>query len=516
MSTIKIRCLKVSKDIYNKEVNFNNKFTNVGLTYDDVLILPEYTDIKPSQIDISTNLSKNIKLNIPFISSAMDTVTEDLMAIAMAKEGGIGVIHRNLSIDNQAEHVYRVKRYNSEIIYNPISIQNNSTIKDLYNLCKRYHVSGLPVVNKDNILIGIITKRDIRFIKNSFNNKELTYKVENFMTHMPLITGQIGISRKNAFHLLKKNKVEKLPLIDNKRKLKGLITVKDFDQKKQFPLAAKDINGRLLVGAAIGIFKDSWKRAMTLIEAGVDALFLDTANGHNSKAYKMIKRLKKESIVKKVDIIGGQAATYECARSLMHANVDAIKVGVGPGSICTTRIVAGVGVPQITAINESYKAVYKSSIPIIADGGIKHSGDIGKALLAGSSSIMIGSLFAGCDESPGYLTFFNGKQYKSYRGMGSLGAIIARGNSQSYSGDKYYQETSKLEDAITEGIEGQVPYTGPLRGVVNKLVGGLRKTMFYVGSRSILDFKKKGRFIRITTAGLKESHPHDIYIPKSD
>lgn len=505
---------------FNQKI-FDPKFVKVGLTYDDVLILPEYTDIQPDQIDLSVHLSKRIKLNIPLLSSAMDTVTESVMAIAMAKEGGMGVIHRNLSIEDQAENVYRVKRYNSEIISDPIFIQSGSTINDLYNMRKRFHISGLPVVNKDGILLGIITNRDTKFIEET-SSQFLSCRVDQFMTKLPLITGHIGISRKDAFLLLQKYKIEKLPLINHNGKLKGLITVKDFNKEKLYPYAAKDNKGRFLVGAAIGFLGDSWKRVMTLIEAGVDVLFLDTANGYNAGAYKIIKRLKNDLYAKNVDIIGGQAATYESAKFLINAGVDGIRVGVGPGSICTTRIVSGIGVPQITAIYESSKAVNDSLnnkknskiIPLIGDGGIQYAGDIGKAFVAGANTVMIGSLFAGCEESPGNLIFFNGKQYKSYRGMGSLGAIQDRGKNSSYSGDKYYQnEANNDRKMIPEGIEGQVPYKGPLSGVINQLIGGLRKTMFYVGSKNIYDLQKKGRFMQITAAGLKESHPHNICIP---
>jgi len=486
----------------------HDPFGFVGLTYDDVLLLPGHTDVIPSDADTSSRISKRITVQTPLLSAAMDTVTESRMAIAMARQGGLGVIHRNLSIADQADHVDRVKRSESGMITNPLVIGPEATLLELDQLCARYRVSGLPVVDADNRLLGIITNRDTRFVPESEYPNRL---VRDVMTKMPLITGRVGISRDEASDLLAKNKIEKLPLVDADGRLQGLITTKDFTKAEQYPLATKDEEGRLRVGAAIGFFGDGWERAMTLVEAGVDALFVDTANGHSQGVLDMISRLKAEKAAAHVDIIGGQAATREGAQALIDAGADGIKVGVGPGSICTTRVVAGVGVPQITAIYESAKAAIPAGVPLIADGGLQYSGDIGKALVAGADTVMLGSLLAGCAESPGDLIFVNGKQYKSYRGMGSLGAMQSRGKNTSYSKDRYFQaDVSGDDKLIPEGIEGRVAYRGPLSSVAYQLVGGLRQTMFYVGSPNIAELKARGKFVRITPAGLKESHPHDI------
>ncbi|MGW9415864.1 IMP dehydrogenase [Arthrobacter cupressi] len=486
----------------------HDPFGFVGLTYDDVLLLPGHTDVIPSDADTSSRISKRITVQTPLLSAAMDTVTESRMAIAMARQGGLGVIHRNLSIADQADHVDRVKRSESGMITNPLVIGPEATLQELDQLCARYRVSGLPVVDADNRLLGIITNRDTRFVPESEYPSRLVSEV---MTKMPLITGRVGISREEASDLLAKNKIEKLPLVDELGRLQGLITTKDFTKAEQYPLATKDDEGRLRVGAAIGFFGDGWERAMTLIDAGVDALFVDTANGHSQGVLTMIARLKAEKAAAHVDIIGGQAATREGAQALIDAGADGIKVGVGPGSICTTRVVAGVGVPQITAIYESAKAAIPAGVPLIADGGLQYSGDIGKALVAGADTVMLGSLLAGCDESPGDLIFVNGKQYKSYRGMGSLGAMQSRGKNTSYSKDRYFQaDVSGDDKLIPEGIEGRVAYRGPLSSVAYQLVGGLRQTMFYTGAPTIPELKARGKFVRITAAGLKESHPHDI------
>jgi IMP dehydrogenase len=438
----------------------------------------------------------------------MDTVTESRMAVAMARQGGLGVIHRNLSIDDQADHVDRVKRSESGMITNPLTIHPEATLQELDQLCSRYRVSGLPVVDPDGRLLGIVTNRDTRFVPESDFPLR---RVSDVMTKMPLITGHVGISRDEASAKLATNKIEKLPLVDEQGRLKGLITTKDFTKAEQYPLATKDAEGRLRVGAAIGFFGDGWERAMKLIDAGVDALFVDTANGHSQGVLDMISRLKKEKAAAHVDIIGGQAATREGAQALIDAGADGIKVGVGPGSICTTRVVAGVGVPQITAIYESARAAIPAGVPLIADGGLQYSGDIGKALVAGADTVMLGSLLAGCDESPGELIFVNGKQFKSYRGMGSLGAMQSRGKNTSYSKDRYFQaDVSGDDKLIPEGIEGRVAYRGPLSSVAYQLVGGLRQTMFYTGAPTIAELKARGKFVRITAAGLKESHPHDI------
>ena len=486
----------------------DDPFGLTGLTYDDVLLLPGNTDVIPSDADTSTRLSKRITLGTPIISAAMDTVTDSQMAISMARLGGMGVIHRNLSIEDQAAHVDRVKRSESGMIINPVTIGADATIGEYDNLCGYYKVSGLPVVTEDGKLEGIITNRDIRYLSRSDYESTL---VRDVMTPMPLITGSPNLTKDEAFALLSKNKIERLPLIDEAGKLAGLITLKDFVKTEQYPRATKDDDGRLRVGAAIGFFGDGYERAMALVEAGVDALFVDTANGHSQGVLDMISRLKKDPAAAHVDVIGGQAATREGAQAIIDAGADAVKVGVGPGSICTTRIIAGVGVPQVTAINESAKAAIPAGVPLIADGGMQHSGEIGKALVAGADSVMLGSLLAGTAEAPGDLIFMNGKQFKAYRGMGSLGAMQTRGRHKSYSKDRYFQaDVSSEEKLIPEGIEGQVPFRGPLSAVLHQLEGGLRQTMFYVGSRTIEELKTKGKFVRITPAGLKESHPHDI------
>ncbi|OFN02546.1 IMP dehydrogenase [Rothia sp. HMSC064D08] len=486
----------------------DDPFGFTGLTYDDVLLLPGNTDVIPSDADTSTRLSKRITLGTPIVSAAMDTVTDSQMAISMARLGGMGVIHRNLSIEDQAAHVDRVKRSESGMIINPVTIGADATIGEYDNLCGYYKVSGLPVVAEDGKLEGIITNRDIRYLSRSDYENTL---VRDVMTPMPLITGSPNLTKDEAFALLSKNKIERLPLIDEAGKLAGLITLKDFVKTEQYPRATKDDDGRLRVGAAIGFFGDGYERAMALVEAGVDALFVDTANGHSQGVLDMISRLKKDPAAAHVDVIGGQAATREGAQAIIDAGADAVKVGVGPGSICTTRIIAGVGVPQVTAINESAKAAIPAGVPLIADGGMQHSGEIGKALVAGADSVMLGSLLAGTAEAPGDLIFMNGKQFKAYRGMGSLGAMQTRGRHKSYSKDRYFQaDVSSEEKLIPEGIEGQVPFRGPLSAVLHQLEGGLRQTMFYVGSRTIEELKTKGKFVRITPAGLKESHPHDI------
>ena len=486
----------------------DDPFGFTGLTYDDVLLLPGNTDVIPSDADTSTRLSKRITLGTPIISAAMDTVTESQMAISMARLGGMGVIHRNLSIEDQAAHVDRVKRSESGMIIIPVTIGADATIGEYDNLCGYYKVSGLPVVTEDGKLEGIITNRDIRYLSRSDYESTL---VRDVMTPMPLVTGSPNLTKDEAFALLSKNKIERLPLIDEAGKLAGLITLKDFVKTEQYPRATKDDDGRLRVGAAIGFFGDGYERAMALVEAGVDALFVDTANGHSQGVLDMISRLKKDPAAAHVDVIGGQAATREGAQAIIDAGADAVKVGVGPGSICTTRIIAGVGVPQVTAINESAKAAIPAGVPLIADGGMQHSGEIGKALVAGADSVMLGSLLAGTAEAPGDLIFMNGKQFKAYRGMGSLGAMQTRGRHKSYSKDRYFQaDVSSEEKLIPEGIEGQVPFRGPLSAVLHQLEGGLRQTMFYVGSRTIEELKTKGKFVRITPAGLKESHPHDI------
>lgn len=483
-------------------------FGLTGLTYDDVMLLPAHTDVIPSEADTSSRLTKNITVFAPIISSAMDTVTESRMAIGMARQGGMGIIHRNLSIEDQARHVDKVKRSESGMVNNPVTTTPDATVADVDRLCGQFRVSGLPVVGPDDVLLGIITNRDMRFVD---NDAMATTLVRDVMTPMPLITGRVGISSEDAVALFAHHKVEKLPLIDDAGRLTGLITVKDFEKSEKYPNATKDSEGRLRVGAAIGFFGDAWERAEVLRDAGVDVLVVDTANGDSAGVLDIIRRLKADSSFDGVDIIGGNVATEAGARALIDAGVDAVKVGVGPGSICTTRIVAGVGVPQITAIYEAAKAARKANVPVIADGGLQYSGDIAKALVAGAETVMLGSLLAGTDESPGDLVFEGGKQYKTYRGMGSLGALQTRGKKTSYSRDRYFQaDVPSDEQLIPEGIEGQVAYRGPLSSVIYQLTGGLRQSMFYTGARTITELRAKGKFVRITPAGLKESHPHDI------
>lgn len=461
----------------------------------------------PSEVDTTSPLTRNISVRVPLLSAAMDTVTESQMAIAMARQGGLGILHRNLSIEDQAHQVRVVKRSESGMVSDPVTISPDATIQEWDELCGQYKISGLPVVDEGDKLLGIITNRDLIFIPES---QWQTMKVSEAMTPMPLVTAGVGTTRDEAQELLRKNKVEKLPLIDDDGRLAGLITVKDFTKSEKYPNATKDEGGRLRVGAAIGYWGDAWERAEALAEAGVDVLVVDTANGEAKLALEMIKRIKSDSRFDNVDVIGGNVATREGAQALIDAGVDAVKVGVGPGSICTTRVVAGVGVPQITAIQLASEACKPAGIPLIADGGLQYSGDIGKALAAGASTVMLGSLLAGCAESPGELVFVNGKQFKSYRGMGSLGAMSSRGR-VSYSKDRYFQADVTSDDKIIpEGIEGQVPYRGPLGSVIYQLLGGLHQTMFYTGARTIQELTDNGRFVRITAAGLRESHPHDI------
>jgi IMP dehydrogenase len=484
-----------------------DKFAALGLTYDDVLLLPGESDLAPSDIDTTTRLTREISLKVPLVSAAMDTVTESRMAIAMARQGGLGVLHRNLSIDDQAYQVDLVKRTQTGIISNPVTIGPDATLEDLDRICGEYRVSGLPVVDSDDRLLGIITNRDLRFTPVA---EWATTKVDEVMTPMPLITGPVGISRDDATTLLRKHKRERLPLVDDRGRLAGLITVKDFVKSEQFPKASKDGDGRLMVGAAIGYFGDAWERATLLIDAGVDVLVADTAHGHVRLLLDMVRRLKTDPATRHVQVIGGNVATTAGAQAFVDAGADAVKVGVGPGSICTTRVVTGVGAPQVTAVYDAAQACQPAGVPVIADGGLQHSGDIAKALVAGADSVMIGSLLAGCEESPGELVFVNGKQFKAYRGMGSLGAMSSRGK-KSYSKDRYFQaEVTSDDKLVPEGIEGQVAYRGPLSAVAHQLVGGLNQSMFYVGARTIPELQAKGRFVRITSASLKESHPHDV------
>ena len=482
-------------------------FAQLGLAYDDVLLLPNETDVIPSEVDTTTHLTRNITMKVPAISAAMDTVTESDMAIAMARNGGIGVLHRNLSIDDQAAQVDIVKRSESGMISDPLTVSPDVTLADLDKLCGRFHISGLPVVDKDNKLVGIITNRDMRFIASEDYDR---LKVSEVMTRENLITGPSNISKEDAHDLLAKHKVEKLPLVDAEGHLTGLITVKDFVKTEQYPDATKDEQGRLRVAAGIGFLGDAYNRASALMEAGVDVLVVDTANGEAKLALDMIRRLKSDSAFNGVDIIGGNVATRQGAQAMSDAGGDAVKVGVGPGSICTTRVVAGVGVPQLTAVYEAAQACRAAGVPCIADGGIHYSGDIAKALVAGASSVMLGGTLAGCEEAPGEKVLLHGKQYKLYRGMGSLGAMAPRGK-KSYSKDRYFQaDVTSNDKVVPEGVEGEVPYRGPLNAVLYQMIGGLHQSMFYIGAHNISEMPERGRFIRITDAGLRESHPHDI------
>lgn len=487
------------------------KFASIGLAYDDVLLLPNESDVIPSEVDTTARLTRNISLKVPVISAAMDTVTESSMAIAMARNGGIGVLHRNLSINDQANQVDIVKRSESGMITDPLTIRAGATLEQLDKLCATYKVSGLPVVDEDEHLIGIITNRDMRFIE---SDDYPTLHVSDVMTKDHLITGPSDISKADAHALLAKYKVEKLPLVDHSGRLTGLITVKDFVKTEQYPMATKDGQGRLRVAAAIGFFGDAWERACALRDAGVDVLVVDTAHGHTKLMLEMVARIKKDPAFKDVDIIGGNIATREGAQALIDAGADAVKVGVGPGSICTTRVVAGVGVPQLTATYEAALACKAAGVPCIADGGIHYSGDIAKAIGAGADTVMLGGLLAGCEEAPGQKVLLHGKQYKVYRGMGSLAAMAPRGK-KSYSKDRYFQADVKSNDKVVpEGVEGEVAYRGPLKAVLYQLVGGLHQSMFYTGSRTIPELQEKARFIRITDAGLRESHPHDIVMTR--
>ncbi|MER6972664.1 IMP dehydrogenase [Nocardioides sp. NPDC000445] len=485
------------------------KFATLGLTYDDVLLMPGYSDLAPSDIDTTSRLTREINLRVPLISAAMDTVTESRMAIAMARQGGIGVLHRNLSIEDQAYQVDLVKRTQTGIISNPVTIGPDATLEQLDKLAGEYRISGFPVVDVDQKLIGIITNRDLRFTPVA---EWATTKVNEVMTSKDLITGPAEISREEATKLLRQHKLERLPLVDTDGRITGLITVKDFVKSEQFPDASKDAQGRLLVGAAIGYFGDAWERATTLIEAGVDVLVADTAHGNVRMLIDMVRRLKTDPATKHVQVIGGNVATKEGAQSFVDAGADAVKVGVGPGSICTTRVVTGVGVPQISAVYEASLACKPAGVPVIADGGLRYSGEIGKAIVAGADTVMLGSMLAGTEETPGDTVLINGKQFKAYRGMGSMGAMSSRGK-KSFSKDRYFQAEVTDDDMIVpEGVEGQVAYKGSLATVAHQLTGGLHQTMFYVGARTIPELQAQGRFMRITSASLKESHPHDVQV----
>uniref|UniRef100_A0A7C4AJ82 Inosine-5'-monophosphate dehydrogenase n=1 Tax=Thermodesulfovibrio aggregans TaxID=86166 RepID=A0A7C4AJ82_9BACT len=471
---------------------------SLGLTFDDVLLVPSKSDVVPAEVDVSTYFTPNIKLNIPIVSAAMDTVTEANLAIAIAREGGIGVIHRNMSPEKQASEVDKVKKSESGMIVDPITIEPSAPISKALALMERYRISGVPVTVNGK-LVGIITNRDLRF------ETDFTKKVEDVMTKEKLITAPVGTSLEEAQETLHKYKIEKLPIVDENFNLRGLITIKDIEKRKKYPNACKDHLGRLRVAAAVGVGEPAIYRAELLVRAGVDAIVIDTAHGHSKAVIETLKELKRRF---DIDIVAGNIATQEAAEELIQAGADAVKVGIGPGSICTTRIIAGAGVPQLTAIMNCYQVTSKYKIPLIADGGIKYSGDITKALAAGAHCVMIGSLFAGTDEAPGEVILYQGRSYKTYRGMGSIGAM------QGGSSDRYRQEALSAEKLVPEGVEGRVPYRGPLSKSVHQLVGGLKSGMGYCGCRTLEELRAKAKFVKITFAGLRESHVHDVTITK--
>ncbi len=478
------------------------KFGYLGLTFDDVLLVPAESDVVPSEVDTTSHVTRSISVRLPLVSSAMDTVTEARMAIAMARQGGVGVLHRNLPIEEQAAQVDMVKRSEAGMVGNPITCSPDDTLGDVDLLCGRYRISGVPVVDDAGILMGIVTNRDMRF------EEDFSRPAREVMTPMPLVTAPVGVAPEDALALLARHKVEKLPLVDADGRLQGLFTVKDFVKADKYPNATKDVSGRLVVGAAVGVGDDAEKRARALVDAGVDFLIVDTAHGHSRAVVEMVALLKRQTTV---DIVGGNVATRAGAQALVEAGADGVKVGVGPGSICTTRVVAGVGVPQISAIYEASLVCRAAGIPVIGDGGVQYSGDIAKALVAGADTVMLGSLLAGTEEAPGDMVFVNGKQFKSYRGMGSLGAMQSRGEARSYSKDRYFQDDVLSDDKLVpEGIEGMVAYRGPLAAVAHQLVGGLRAAMGYSGAQTMAELHAKGSFVRITSAGLRESHPHDV------
>jgi IMP dehydrogenase len=468
-----------------------------GLTFDDVLLVPQHSDVLPSKVDLTTWLTKKIKLNIPLMSAAMDTVTESRLAIAIAREGGIGIIHKNMSIEEQADHVDKVKRSEHGVIVDPFYLSKDHLLSDAAELMSKYRISGVPITENGK-LIGIITNRDIRF------ETDFTKKIEDVMTSKNLVTAPEGTTLGQAQEILRKYKVEKLPIVDKNGMLKGLITIKDIEKAIQYPNSAKDENGRLLVGAAVGTAKDTMERIEALVKANVDVIAVDTAHGHSQNVINLVKTIKER--YPEVQLIAGNVATAEAVRALIEAGADCIKVGIGPGSICTTRVVAGIGVPQITAIYDCAAEADKHGIPIIADGGVKYSGDITKAIAAGASAVMLGSLLAGTEESPGETEIYQGRRFKVYRGMGSMSAMAAG------SKDRYFQEDSNK--MVPEGVEGRVPFKGPISDTIYQLVGGLRSGMGYCGTPTIQDLRTKTSFIKITGAGLRENHPHDIYITK--
>ena len=478
------------------------RLKETALTFDDVLLLPDYSEVLPNDVDLTTRLTKNLSINIPIISSAMDTVTESRMAIALAELGGIGIIHRNLSIADQANEVRAVKKFESGIVRDPTTISSSSTVGDLVQLTKELNISGMPVVDDDN-LVGIVTSRDFR------NESNLTATVSSIMTPKEkLITAKENESIDNIKTLLYRNRIEKILLVDDTFGLKGLITLKDINKSKDYPSATKDSEGRLLVGAAIGNATDTEERTEKLVQAGVDVLVVDSAHGHSQGILERVKKVKKD--YPDIEVIGGNVATAEGATALMKAGADGVKVGIGPGSICTTRIVTGVGVPQITAIADVVSSMKKKGIPVIADGGIRFSGDFAKAIAAGADSVMLGSILAGTEEAPGQVELFQGRSYKAYRGMGSVGAM----SGESSSGDRYFQDNQQTDKLVPEGIEGRVPYKGWVETTIHQMLGGLRQSMGYTGCIDIDTMKTKPKFVQITTSGMSESHVHDVSVTK--
>ncbi|HEU4963571.1 MAG TPA: IMP dehydrogenase [Bacilli bacterium] len=477
---------------------WEEKFGKEGLTFDDVLLIPAKSEILPRDVKLSSRITKKVKLNTPIVSAGMDTVTESKMAIAMAREGGIGIIHKNMSVQEQADEVDRVKRSESGVITNPIYLTPDHHVYHAEEMMAKYRISGVPIVDETGRLVGIITNRDLRFEKN------YDRKISDVMTRENLITAPVGTTLEQAKELLQQHKVEKLPLVDDAFHLKGLITIKDIEKAIRFPNAAKDEKGRLVVGAAVGVTKDTFERVEALVAAGVDLIVVDTAHGHSLGVINTVREIRER--YPDLDIIAGNVATGEATRDLIEAGASAVKVGIGPGSICTTRVVAGIGVPQITAVYDCATVAREYNIPIIADGGIKYSGDIVKALAAGADVVMVGSLLAGTEESPGEMEIHQGRYFKVYRGMGSMGAM------KQGSGDRYFQEDAKK--LVPEGIEGRVPYRGALADIIYQMIGGIRAGMGYCGVGTIEDLQTKTRFIRITGAGLKESHPHDVQITK--
>lgn len=477
---------------------WESKFDKEGLTFDDVLLVPRKSEVLPKEVDVSTRLSDKVKLNIPLISAGMDTVTEAALAIAIAREGGIGIIHKNMPIEQQAEEVDRVKRSESGVITNPFSLTPNHLVSDAEQVMGKFRISGVPIVNEEHKLVGILTNRDLRFVH------DYSIKISDVMTRDNLITAPVGTSLQEAEVLLQKHKIEKLPLVDEHNTLKGLITIKDIEKAIQFPNAAKDVQGRLLVGAAVGISKDTFDRTDALVKAGVDVITVDSAHGHHINILEAVAELRKR--YPELTIIAGNVATGEATRALIEAGASVVKVGIGPGSICTTRVIAGIGVPQITAVYDCATVAREYGIPIIADGGIKYSGEITKAIAAGAHAVMLGSLFAGTEESPGDSEIYQGRRYKVYRGMGSLGAM------KQGSKDRYFQDDDKK--LVPEGIEGRVAYKGPISDTIHQLIGGLRSGMGYCGTNTLDELRNDTQFIRITGAGLRESHPHDVQITK--